>query len=257
MVAVGRRELKKELTRQALLSAAAGLFADHGYDETTIDDIVARASVAKVTFYYYFKSKEELVLAIKAALTDEAVAAAEALLNSAGSAEEVLRSLARDLSSRVEKQRSLFAVIFQQRFSPLMTGIQAAVSAASKFMHNEGICSSSNFATAGNTASKKDNAAGAQGKDAGTQQPAAPSFQQCTWPRLYALVENIIVKGQDTGEFRLDFTVHELSHHILSNITHEQFMWISQNAGDGLEKRMDKRIDLLLGGLSTTFRDNT
>lgn len=66
-ILLGRRE-RKEQTKQGLISSAIDLFIAKGYDETTIDDIVANADVAKVTFYYYFKSKEEIALEIKKAV---------------------------------------------------------------------------------------------------------------------------------------------------------------------------------------------
>ncbi len=37
------------------------LFAKKGFDKTTVDEIVARAGVAKGTFYLYFKSKDDLI----------------------------------------------------------------------------------------------------------------------------------------------------------------------------------------------------
>lgn len=43
-----------------LIDAAAELFADRGYDETRIVDIVERAGVAKGLFYWYFENKEAL-----------------------------------------------------------------------------------------------------------------------------------------------------------------------------------------------------
>jgi len=48
-------------TRERLVSAAMELFAKKGFDKTTVDEIVARAGVAKGTFYLYFKTKEELI----------------------------------------------------------------------------------------------------------------------------------------------------------------------------------------------------
>ncbi|NJE13628.1 TetR/AcrR family transcriptional regulator [Thermococcus sp. LS2] len=48
-------------TREKILKAARELFAEKGYDKTTVDEIVERAGVAKGTFYNYFKSKEELI----------------------------------------------------------------------------------------------------------------------------------------------------------------------------------------------------
>lgn len=44
--------------KQQLLDAAAGLFADRGYDETRVIDIVHGAGVAKGLFYWYFENKE-------------------------------------------------------------------------------------------------------------------------------------------------------------------------------------------------------
>lgn len=48
-----------------LLDAAAQLFVEKGFDETTIDDIVARARIAKGTFYYHYESKNALLIALR------------------------------------------------------------------------------------------------------------------------------------------------------------------------------------------------
>ena len=46
--------------RQALLDAARSIFARYGYNKTTVDEIAKAARKGKSTFYYYFKSKEEI-----------------------------------------------------------------------------------------------------------------------------------------------------------------------------------------------------
>jgi AcrR family transcriptional regulator len=46
--------------RQALLHAARDVFATKGYHDTKVDDIVARANVAKGTFYLYFPDKRSV-----------------------------------------------------------------------------------------------------------------------------------------------------------------------------------------------------
>jgi AcrR family transcriptional regulator len=46
--------------KQQLLDCAAALFAERGYDETRIIDIVKAAGVAKGLFYWYFENKETL-----------------------------------------------------------------------------------------------------------------------------------------------------------------------------------------------------
>ncbi len=48
-------------TREKLVSAAMELFARNGFDKTTVDEIVAKAGVAKGTFYLYFRSKDDLI----------------------------------------------------------------------------------------------------------------------------------------------------------------------------------------------------
>lgn len=50
--------------RQQLLDAATWVFARKGYRNSQISDIIARAGVARGTFYLYFKSKEQIFLAI-------------------------------------------------------------------------------------------------------------------------------------------------------------------------------------------------
>ncbi|MGV9800600.1 TetR family transcriptional regulator [Mycobacterium sp. NPDC003449] len=55
------RAAKKEATRQAIQSHALRLFAEKGYDATTVDDIAAAAGVSHMTFFRYFPRKEEVV----------------------------------------------------------------------------------------------------------------------------------------------------------------------------------------------------
>lgn len=55
------RERKRERTRQAIVVAAADLFARRGYEGTTIADIAAAADIGTRTFFSYFASKEELL----------------------------------------------------------------------------------------------------------------------------------------------------------------------------------------------------
>ncbi|MHB8873533.1 MAG: TetR/AcrR family transcriptional regulator [Myxococcaceae bacterium] len=51
-------------TTRRILTAAAGLFAERHYHQVRMDDVAARAGVAKGTLYGHFKDKEDLYLAL-------------------------------------------------------------------------------------------------------------------------------------------------------------------------------------------------
>ena len=57
----GLRQRKKESSRRAIEDAAWELFAEQGYEETSINDIAERADVAPRTFFRYFPTKEAVI----------------------------------------------------------------------------------------------------------------------------------------------------------------------------------------------------
>ena len=59
-----RREIghqRRERTRLRLLTAAARVLAEYGEQKATIDDFVHAAGVARGTFYYYYRTVDELI----------------------------------------------------------------------------------------------------------------------------------------------------------------------------------------------------
>ena len=54
---------KGEQTRETILQAALELFRENGFDATTMQEIAARAGVAKGAAYYYYASKEAIIQA--------------------------------------------------------------------------------------------------------------------------------------------------------------------------------------------------
>jgi AcrR family transcriptional regulator len=53
-----------EVRRNELMDVAEQLFAEKGYDHTSPSDIIRKSGVAQGTFYYYFKSRDDLIRAI-------------------------------------------------------------------------------------------------------------------------------------------------------------------------------------------------
>ena len=59
----GLRERKRQLTLDLITKTGLKLFSENGYEETTLDAIAAASGISRRTFFYYLKSKEDVLLA--------------------------------------------------------------------------------------------------------------------------------------------------------------------------------------------------
>jgi len=76
------RQERSRQKRDALLQAALELFAQHGYEATSIEDIAQRSAVAVGSFYQHFASKRQVLLV----LMERMLAEAASLTRTAGNA---------------------------------------------------------------------------------------------------------------------------------------------------------------------------
>ncbi|MDX8453110.1 TetR/AcrR family transcriptional regulator [Mesorhizobium sp. VK9D] len=60
----GLRERKKRETKKRITEKGIALFLKRGVDQTTLDEIAAAAGISRRTFFYYFTSKDEILLSV-------------------------------------------------------------------------------------------------------------------------------------------------------------------------------------------------
>jgi AcrR family transcriptional regulator len=60
-VPLATRQERKEARRRRLLAAALLILSERGYNDTSVDQVVAQARTSKTTFYEFFDSKEDCV----------------------------------------------------------------------------------------------------------------------------------------------------------------------------------------------------
>jgi AcrR family transcriptional regulator len=83
--------------RARVLDAAVDLFAERGYDGTSVTQVISRAGVAKGGFYHHFASKEALLYEVYGDLISRQLANMDAILADSLPPAEMLRALIADL----------------------------------------------------------------------------------------------------------------------------------------------------------------
>jgi AcrR family transcriptional regulator len=101
--------------RVELIEAAERLFSARGYDKTAVSDIVHELSIAQGTFYYYFKSKEDVLRAViehdLQTMRDEVGSVRQADRDARGKLEGIINVIL----SFNEKRESLFRYIHLEK----------------------------------------------------------------------------------------------------------------------------------------------
>jgi AcrR family transcriptional regulator len=116
--AEGLRERKRQQTLQRISEVGMGLFLAKGYEATTLEEIAAAAGVSRRTLFYYFESKDDILLANVHGYAD----ALKALVlenSTAGMPVDVVREALLKLVSRFEERQMLASARLMQQSAAL------------------------------------------------------------------------------------------------------------------------------------------
>ncbi len=127
--AKARRERETVERKDAILAAARDLFFEHGIHQTTVDDVAARAEVAKGTVYLYFESKETILAHL---LLEGLEALGESLAQAFGeglslNAEARLRRISAAYLDFFENEREYFRLMMAFDRGQFQESVQAEI----------------------------------------------------------------------------------------------------------------------------------
>ena len=109
---------KADETRRRILEAALALFAERGFESTTMRDVAARAGLATGAAYYYFASKDELVLEFYRVSQRDMVGLAAARLGPGGDLKDRLAALLESKFEQFAPHRKMLAALFRSAADP-------------------------------------------------------------------------------------------------------------------------------------------
>ena len=110
--------LKSEATRAKILHAALALFRKRGFDRTTMRDVAESAGVALGGAYYYFPSKDALVLAYYQETQSAHSTRARAAMKTARGLRERVGAVFHTKLDALQKDRKLLGAIFRSVGDP-------------------------------------------------------------------------------------------------------------------------------------------
>ena len=122
-----------DLRRSEILDQAFELFLSRGYDNTSLNDIIAEGGISKGAFYHYFRSKEELLAALADRFARITLAELEDVLNDSelNPLERLNAFLAKGMQVKTELAPGAWAV-FSALFRPENQGLYQRVITASE-----------------------------------------------------------------------------------------------------------------------------
>jgi AcrR family transcriptional regulator len=122
--------------RNEILDTAEKLFHTKGYEKCTVNDILKEVAIAKGTFYYYFKSKQEVLDAIVARYTEIVVSRVGAIIERGDHSpqEKLLNAfMSMNINNQVgseileEMHKTENALLHQQTLSQMISALAPAL----------------------------------------------------------------------------------------------------------------------------------
>lgn len=120
--AKSKKQVVSEFRQSEIITAARQVFAEKGYIATTVDEIAARAGLAKGTIYVYFESKEQIYNAV---LENDLETLRTLTLEKIAAADTAKAKIAAYINTRFEyceKRRDFFRIMhIEPSGSPVMS----------------------------------------------------------------------------------------------------------------------------------------
>ena len=109
---------KAEETRDRILDAALRLFRERGFEQTTMRDVATAADVATGAAYYYYRSKEDLVMAFYLRTDEEAGETFAKIIGSSKELKKRIRGMIDAKFAQFSEHRSLLAALLKVGVDP-------------------------------------------------------------------------------------------------------------------------------------------
>jgi len=109
------RQVRAELTRERILTAAAHVFAEHGYAAGTTNRIAERARISIGSLYQYFPNKDAILAELLVRHVDRGTwTAADQLDLTTGTLEAAVRTLVRDAIDNHRDDPQLLRIMIEE-----------------------------------------------------------------------------------------------------------------------------------------------
>ncbi len=112
-----KKNLESE-SRQQILDAALGLFAQKGYAATTVREIVDAVGITAPSLYYYFGNKEGLYMELMQTHCAQIDSALESHVHTSESAKNRLKDLVDKIFLHVINDKDFFRLMFTIYYGP-------------------------------------------------------------------------------------------------------------------------------------------